>query len=141
MPRITVIKEWQQLPLQTGTIDNIGVVPVEISTNQEDSITIHPKRRFSFDGAQLYIRSMKQNTSVSLVDFGEATHVSNADEIGGVGNEDVADPSDIDSIFSGTVNTGDETVAGPSDIDSIFSEADNTGDEDLADTSDIDSIF
>lgn len=99
MPRINITRMWQLLPLKTGTIDNIGIVPVEISTNQEDSITIHPSSRFSFDGTQLYIRSRKQNTSVTLVDFGEATHVSNADEIGSVGDEDLADSSDIDSIF------------------------------------------
>ena len=38
MPRINVTRMWQLLPLKTGTIDNIGIVPVEISTDRKSVV-------------------------------------------------------------------------------------------------------
>ena len=48
MPRVNVTRDWKLLPASSGTIDNNGVVPVEISQDKEVGIVIHPKSRFSY---------------------------------------------------------------------------------------------
>ena len=67
MPRVNVTRDWKLLPASSGTIDNNGVVPVEISQDKEVGIVIHPKSRFSYMNVELYIKSHKQDTIRRIV--------------------------------------------------------------------------
>lgn len=96
MSKLTISRFWKKVPLSVGTIDNIGVVPVEISTDEENSIIIYPMSRFSYKDVELFIRSTGQDTAVSLVEFMESRANSCN---GGVTEDGVASDSDIDEMF------------------------------------------
>ena len=95
MPRVKVTRDWNLLPASSGTIDNNGVVPVEISQDKEVGIVIHPKSRFSYMNVALYIKSHKQDTIVSLVEFAE----SGQSGAGNIQDEKIATDADIDKMF------------------------------------------
>ena len=95
MPRVNVTRDWKLLPASSGTIDNNGVVPVEISQDKEVGIVIHPKSRFSYMNVELYIKSHKQDTIVSLVEFAE----SGQSGAGKIPDEKIATDDDIDKMF------------------------------------------
>ena len=95
MPRVNVTRDWKLLPASSGTIDNNGVVPVEISQDKEVGIVIHPKSRFSYMNVELYIKSHKQDTIVSLVEFAE----SGQSGAGNILDEKIATDDDIDKMF------------------------------------------
>lgn len=95
MPRVNVTRDWKLLPASSGTIDNNGVVPVEISQDKEVGIVIHPKNRFSYMNVELYIKSHKQDTIVSLVEFAE----SGQSGAGNIPDEKIATDDDIDKMF------------------------------------------
>lgn len=95
MPRVNVTRDWKLLPASSGTIDNNGVVPVEISQDKEVGIVIHPKSRFSYMNVELYIKSHKQDTIVSLVEFAE----SGQSGTGNIPDEKIATDDDIDKMF------------------------------------------
>ena len=95
MPRVNVTRDWKLLPASSGTIDNNGVVPVEISQGKEVGIVIHPKSRFSYMNVELYIKSHKQDTIVSLVEFAE----SGQSGAGNIPDEKIATDDDIDKMF------------------------------------------
>ena len=95
MPRVNVTRDWKLLPASSGTIDNNGVVPVEISQDKEVGIVIHPKSRFSYMNVALYIKSHKQDTIVSLVEFAE----SGQSGAGNIPDEKIATDADIDKMF------------------------------------------
>ena len=95
MPRVNVTRDWKLLPASSGTIDNNGVVPVEISQDKEVGIVIHPKSRFSYMNVELYIKSHKQDTIVSLVEFAE----SGQSGAGNIPDEKIATDADIDKMF------------------------------------------
>ena len=95
MPRVNVTRDWKLLPASSGTIDNNGVVPVEISQDKEVGIVIDPKSRFSYMNVELYIKSHKQDTIVSLVEFAE----SGQSGAGNIPDEKIATDDDIDKMF------------------------------------------
>ena len=95
MPRVNVTRDWKLLPASSGTIDNNGVVPVEISQDKEVGIVIHPKSRFSYMNVALYIQSHKQATIVSLVKLAESGQSS----AGNIPDEKIATDDDIDKMF------------------------------------------
>ena len=95
MPRVNVTRDWKLLPASSGTIDNNGVVPVEISQDKEVGIVIHPKSRFSYMNVELYIKSHKRDTIVSLVEFAE----SGQSGAGNIPDEKIATDDDIDKMF------------------------------------------
>ena len=95
MPRVNVTRDWKLLPASSGTIDNNGVVPVEISQDKEVGIVIHPKSRFSYIKKKNYIKSHKQDTIVSLVAFAE----SGQSGAGNIPDEKIATDDDIDKMF------------------------------------------
>ena len=95
MPRVNVTRDWKLLQASSGTIDNNGVVPVEISQDKEVGIVIHPKSGFSYMNVELYIKSHKQDTIVSLVEFAE----SGQSGAGNIPDEKIATDDDIDKMF------------------------------------------
>lgn len=106
--------EWYAISIKSGTIDNIGIVPVDVSSNRECWITLYPKQRFTFDNVQLYVRSRKQDTNISVVDFGEMLPVSSD---GLISDDNIAAEGDIDDIFFGD---GSNMSFSNNDIDLIF---------------------
>ena len=101
--RITLTRQWTDIPYKVGTLDNNSSEPIEIARkNENDGILVYPNTHFKIKEVEMKIRRIRDDNynppTVSVVDFMDSTGGADSDGRADAATN-VSTPEEIREMF------------------------------------------